>query len=191
MNLIEDSRRQTDVLRFPGMKLRRKLSLAIRPWLRLVSYAPFQGLRLAGLRVARAKIGKDVVLAPGVAVHSPWRLSIGSHTNIARHVKLDARGYLKIGDNVNVSEEVAVWTAEHDVQSPEFSMTRAAVVIEDRVWVCFRSIILPGVILGEGCVVASGSVVTKNVPPFSIVAGVPARVIGRRNNSLTYILGNL
>jgi acetyltransferase-like isoleucine patch superfamily enzyme len=69
-------------------------------------------------------------------------------------------------------------------------MTRHAVIIEDYVWLCFRSIILPGVKLGKGCVVASGAVVTKDVPPFTVVAGVPARVVGTRNQSLTYRLGN-
>jgi acetyltransferase-like isoleucine patch superfamily enzyme len=149
-----------------------------------------QWIRLLALKAARAALGDDINLSPGVDVLSPWRLSIGSHTNIARHVHLDARGTLVIGDNVNISEEVAVWTAEHDIQSAEFTMTRHAVVIEDYVWLCFRSIILPGVKLGRGCVVASGAVVTKEVPPFTVVAGVPARVVGTRNQSLTYHLGN-
>jgi acetyltransferase-like isoleucine patch superfamily enzyme len=63
-------------------------------------------------------------------------------------------------------------------------------VIGNYVWVCFRSIILPGVSVGQGSVVASGSVVAKDVPPFSVVAGAPARVIGTRNRALSYRLGN-
>jgi acetyltransferase-like isoleucine patch superfamily enzyme len=176
--------------RFLGIRRTAQLSLAIRPWLRIVSYAPLQSLRLLGLTLAGAKIGGDIVLSPGVEVLSPWRLSIGSHTNIARHVRLDSRGGLTIGDNVNISEEAAIWTAEHDIQSPDFCMTRAPVAIGNYVWVCFRSIILPGVSVGQGSVVASGSVVTKDVPPFSVVAGAPARVIGTRNRALSYRLGN-
>jgi acetyltransferase-like isoleucine patch superfamily enzyme len=166
-----------------------RISLAIRPWMRVISYAPMRCLRILGLRLAKAKISSNVLLEPGVVVLSPWRLSIGSHTNIARGVRLDARGQLSIGDNVNISEEVAVWTAEHDIQSPTFPITRGAVVIEDYVWLCFRCIVLPGVTLGKGSVIASGSVVTKNVPPFSFVAGVPARVVRTRNQHLTYRLG--
>jgi acetyltransferase-like isoleucine patch superfamily enzyme len=128
-------------------------------------------------------------LMPGVEVFSPWRLAVGSHTNIGRHVHLDARGDLKIGDNVNISDEVAVWTAEHDIQAEDFPIIRGPVIVENRVWLCFRSIILPGVRLGEGCVVASGAVVTKDVPPFTVVGGVPAKVIGDRNRCLTYELG--
>jgi|HubBroStandDraft_5_1064220.scaffolds.fasta_scaffold315333_1 acetyltransferase-like isoleucine patch superfamily enzyme len=158
--------------------------------MRLVSYAPLQALRLLGLVSAGATIGRDVVLKPGVEVLSPKSLTIGSHTNIGRYVHLDSRGGLTIGDNVNISDEVAIWTAEHDIQSPEFAMTKGPVVIGSRVWLCFRSIVLPGITLGEGCVVASGAVVTKDIPPFAVVAGVPAKVIGSRNNELTYQLGN-
>jgi maltose O-acetyltransferase len=69
-------------------------------------------------------------------------------------------------------------------------MTRGSVVIGARVWLCFRSIVLPGATLGEGCVVAPGAVVAKDIPPFAVVAGVPAKVIGSRNKELTYQLGN-
>jgi acetyltransferase-like isoleucine patch superfamily enzyme len=158
--------------------------------MRLVSYAPLQYLRLRGLEVAGATIGRDVVLKPGVEVLSPRGLKIGSHTNIGRHVQLDSRGGITIGDNVNISDDAAIFTAEHDIQSPDFLTTSAPVVIGDRVWLCFRSIVLPGVTLGEGCVVASGAVVTKDTLPFSVVAGVPAKVIGSRRRELTYQLGN-
>lgn len=175
---------------FLGSRRTAHFSLAIRPWLRIVSYAPLQSLRLLGLTLAGAKTGENIALSPGVEVLSPWRFSIGSNTSIARHVRLDSRGGLTIGDHVNISEEAAIWTAEHDIQSPDFCMTRAPVVIGNYVWVCFRSIILPGVSVGEGAVVASGAVVTKNVPPFSVVAGVPAKVIGSRSKALSYRLGN-
>lgn len=173
--------------RLPGATQRR---LVKRAWMRLVSYAPFQFLRLLGLVVAGAEIGRDVVLKPGVEVLSPRSLKIGSHTNIGRHVQLDSRGGITIGDNVNISDSAAIFTAEHDIQSPSFDTTSAPVVIGARVWLCFRSIVLPGVRLGEGCVVASGAVVTKDVPPFCVVAGIPAKVIGTRAKALTYQLGN-
>jgi acetyltransferase-like isoleucine patch superfamily enzyme len=177
------------IKRLLGVRMADRLRLAIRAWLRVVSYAPMPSLRLLGLAASGAKIGTDVILMPGVEVFSPWRLVVGSHTNIGRHTHLDARGDLTIGDNVNISDEVAVWTAEHDIQAEDFAMSRGPVVVGDRVWLCFRSIVLPGVKLGEGCVVASGAVVTKDVPPFSVVAGIPAKVIGDRNKYLTYELG--
>jgi maltose O-acetyltransferase len=166
------------------------LRVATKTCLRWASHAPLQCLRLLALRLAGAKIGQDIVLAPGVEIFSPWRLSIGSHTNIGRCSHLDSRGDLRIGDNVNISDEVAIWTAEHDVQSVDFRMTRGPVTIGNRVWICFRSIIMPGVRLGEGSVIAAGSIVTRNVEPFTIVAGVPAKAIGCRNRELTYQLGD-
>jgi acetyltransferase-like isoleucine patch superfamily enzyme len=173
-----------------GVKMAERLRCAMRAWLRIVSYAPMRPLRLLGLAAAGAKIGKDVILMSGVEVFSPWRLVVGSHTNIGRHAHLDARGDLTIGNNVNISDEVAVWTAEHDIQAEDFPITRGPVVVGDRVWLCFRSIVLPGVSLGEGCVVASGAVVTKDVPPFTVVGGIPAKVIGDRSRCLTYELGD-
>lgn len=159
-------------------------------YLRLASYAPLQSLRILGLKLAGSKIGEDLVLAHGARVFSPWKLSIGSHTNIGNSVYLDARGRLSIGDNCNISSEAAIWTAEHDIQCPEFAMTRAPVVIANRAWVCFRAIVMPGVTVGEGAVVASGAVVTKDVAPFTVVAGVPAKAIGKRSSDLTFQLGN-
>jgi acetyltransferase-like isoleucine patch superfamily enzyme len=160
-----------------------------RAWMRFVSYAPLQFLRLLGLVAAGATIGADIVLKPGVEVLQPRSLKIGSHINIGRDCHLDSRGGLTVGDNVNISDEVAIWTAEHDIQSATFDMTTAPVVIGDRAWLCFRCIVMPGVTLGEGCVVASGSIVTKDVPAFAVVAGIPAKVIGSRNRKLTYELG--
>lgn len=164
--------------------------LVRRAWMRLVSYAPLQFVRLFGLGMSGATIGHDVVLKPGVEVLSPKTLIIGHNTNIGRNAHLDSRGGLTIGDNVNISDDVAIWTAEHDIQSPDFVMTTAPVLIGARVWLCFRSTVLPGVTVGEGCVVATGAVVTKDVPPCSVVAGIPAKVIGKRSKELTYQLGN-
>jgi acetyltransferase-like isoleucine patch superfamily enzyme len=161
-----------------------------RALMRFVSFAPFQFLRLLGLAAAGVRMGSDIVLKPGVEVLAPKNLTIGSHLHIGRNVHLDSRGGLTIGDNVNISDDVAIWTAEHDIQSPEFVMTTGRVVVGARVWLAFRCIVMPGVTLGEGCVVASAAVVTKDVPPFTVVAGIPAKVIGSRSSELTYELGN-
>jgi putative colanic acid biosynthesis acetyltransferase WcaF len=168
---------------------RRIIRLLIEVWLWLMSWAPTHAMRVFGLRIAGAKIGRNVAIGRGARALYPWRLSIGANTIIGLRVCLDARGGLTIGSSCNIADDIAVWTAEHDIQSPEFAMTEAPTIIGDRVWICYRSILLPGVNVGEGSVVASGSVVTKGVPPFSVVGGVPAKVIGKRNEHLTYQLG--
>ncbi len=94
-----------------------------------------------------------------------------------------------IGDNVSVSPEVTILTAQHRVDDPEFRVENRRVVIEDHVWIGTRATILPGVTLGRGCVVAAGAVVTRDVAPFVIVGGVPARPVGTRPESAAaYVL---
>jgi acetyltransferase-like isoleucine patch superfamily enzyme len=83
---------------------------------------------------------------------------------------------------------VWIWTLEHDPQSPDFATVGGPVTIEDYAWVGCRVVILPGVCIGKGAVVAAGAVVTKDVPPYAIVGGVPARTIGERAPDLRYQL---
>jgi maltose O-acetyltransferase len=98
-------------------------------------------------------------------------------------------GYpLIIGNNVSIAGEVRIYTMEHDVDSPDFAETGAAVVIEDYVVIGSRVTILPGVHIGKGAVVASGAVVTKDVPSFTVVGGVPAVFIRNRSRDLHYTL---
>jgi maltose O-acetyltransferase len=110
---------------------------------------------------------------------------IGENTRINRGCMLDLRGGLTIGDDVSVSPEVAILTASHGVNDPAFSLEHAPVAIHDHVFVGTRAMILPGVTLGRGCVVAAGSVVTRDVDPLAIVAGAPARPVGERDPAAT------
>jgi acetyltransferase-like isoleucine patch superfamily enzyme len=113
-------------------------------------------------------------------------VTIGDGSVIGFDAILDGRGGLTIGRNVNLSSEVAIWTAQHDHRSPTFAARCAPVTIGDRAWLSFRTTILPGVTIGDGAVVAAGAVVTTDVPPFAIVGGIPARIIGVRTRELSY-----
>jgi acetyltransferase-like isoleucine patch superfamily enzyme len=116
-------------------------------------------------------------------------LTIGAYSRINRDCCLDARGPLRIGDNVSISPEVTILTAFHRMDDPKFRVETRPVVIEDHAWVGTRATILSGVTLGRGSVVAAGAVVTRDVAPLEIVAGVPARPIGRRPaEAVTYTL---
>jgi maltose O-acetyltransferase len=98
---------------------------------------------------------------------------------------LDGRGgTIAIGDYVDIAPEVQIWTLEHDPMDPAFGVKSAGVVIEDHAWIASRAILLPGVRVGKGGVVAAGAVVTRDVEPYTIVAGVPARPIGMRTMEL-------
>ena len=107
-------------------------------------------------------------------------VSIGANSRINRDCMMDVRGGVTIGDNVSISPQVAISTAAHSALDPAFRVEIRPVVIEDNVWIGMRATILGGVTLGRGCVVAAGAVVTKDVPPLTIVGGVPARPVGMR-----------
>jgi maltose O-acetyltransferase len=115
-------------------------------------------------------------------------IEIGNNTVINRGCYLDGRMGLYVGDNVSISPEVYILTLQHDHDDPWFSTKGSSVYIEDRVWIGVRAIILPGVQIGEGAVIAAGAVVNKNVPPYTIVGGIPAAPIKERNHDLYYQL---
>lgn len=102
---------------------------------------------------------------------------------------LDGRHYqIRTGSDVSIGPEASILTLGHDPQSPEFANKGGDVIIGDRVWIAYRAMVLPGVTIGEGAVVAAGSVVTKDVEPYTVVAGNPARVISKRSSELSYSL---
>lgn len=157
--------------------------------LKFIGYMPSQLVRKNALRLSGAKLSLGVLVHHGFWVQSPSNLAVGSNSVIGDHAILDARGGLRIGSRVCLSSWVAIWTGQHDWQSIDFAYDAAPVSIGDYAWLSFRSVILPGVCVGEGAVVAAGAVVTKDVPPYSLVAGVPAKVIGERPRNLRYPLG--
>lgn len=134
-------------------------------------------------------------LAPGSSIHwraefyAPERIEVGPHVVIGDSCFLDGRSGLTIGENVNLGSHVSIYTREHDVQSPDFAETGAPVVIERYAWVASHAVVLPGVTIGEGAVVAAAAVVTKDVPRYTIVGGNPARHLRDRSEDLTYQLG--
>ena len=150
-------------------------------FLSLIRHIPSRHLRLYILRVMGAKIAKHVSMFHSVDIRHPQGLSIDSGCSIGPRVLLDARKSIKIGRNVTIAYEAIIWTLHHDMNSKDFKSIGKSVTIEDYAWICSRSIILPGVTIGRGAVVASGAVVTKDVPEFTVVGGVPARVIGKRD----------
>jgi acetyltransferase-like isoleucine patch superfamily enzyme len=116
---------------------------------------------------------------------------IGRNSIVNRDCCLDGRAPLRIGDNASISPYVVILTTQHGVNDPDFGLTSAPVVLEDHVWVGTRAMIMPGVRVGRGAVVAAGAVVTRDVEPCTIVGGVPARVIGRRAVEPGYQLRDL
>ena len=147
----------------------------------LVSQLPWLKLRMVWWRIF-FDIGQESTVMKGFNVRQLDNIKIGRRTNINPSCMFDSRGgEIFIGDYVDISPEVNIWTLQHNTQSPVFETIGGSVSIEDFVWIGNRAIILPGVTIGRGSVVAAGSVVTRSVEPNSIVGGVPARKIGNRN----------
>jgi acetyltransferase-like isoleucine patch superfamily enzyme len=133
-------------------------------------------------------MGRESVIYNGCELRDPHQIAIGDFTSIGDRCILDGRGGLRIGNSVNFSTGVWVWTMQHKVNDPVFGCESSPVVIEDYAWISCRTVVLPGVHVGKGAVVAAGAVVTKDVEPYTIVGGVPAKKIGERSRDLDYRL---
>ena len=155
----------------------------------VTGHIPSHRIRCSVYRIFGLKIEKNSYIYGKAEIRSPRQISIGHNTMIGHNAILDGRGGLEIGNNVNMSSGVWIWTVEHDVHDNNFCSVTDRVVIEDYSWISCRTVILPGVRIGYGAVVCAGAVVTKSVEPFSIVAGVPAKKIGEREKNLKYTLG--
>lgn len=143
---------------------------------------PSHHIRRFYMRLYGAKIGQGSSIHMGSRFFSLKNLIIGDDTIIGERAFLDGRAPLKIGSHVDIASEVMIYNSEHDINSDDFKAILAAVEIGDYVFIGPRVIILPGVKIGRGAVVAAGAVVTKDVPEFAVVGGVPAKVIGQRQN---------
>lgn len=146
----------------------------------LVSLVPSRNVRRWLYNAVGGGINRTVSMFRTVKIRNPKGLMIGDNSSIGPNVLLDARSGLEIGKCVTVAYDAIIWTLHHDMNSPSFEGKGGKVIIEDYAWLCSRCIILPGVKIGKGAVVASGAVVSKDVEPFSIVGGIPAKVIGQR-----------
>lgn len=156
-----------------------------------VMWVPFHALRLFFLRCVLKNLGRHTAICRHVEIRSPYRVSIGNHCSINKYVLLDGRGKgIVIGNNVDIAQECNIWTLQHDYDSPVYATEGKLTVIEDYVWIASRCTILPGVRIGRGAVIAACSVVTKDVPPLSIVAGCPAKIIRKRQDNMKYQLGH-
>ena len=135
----------------------------------------------------RVTIGKYAIIRPGNLYGGEMGegLKIGDHSNIGPYSYIGCSGYIEIGNQVMISPRVSIYAENHVFDDTSHTIKsqgvkRKKVVIEDDCWIAANSIILAGVTIGKGSVVAAGSVVTSDVPPYSVVGGVPARLIKKR-----------
>jgi len=158
--------------------------------LRWIGHIPSHTIRNMKYRFFGVKIGKGSTFHMWANFFDPKNIEIGIDTIIGDHAFLDGRDKLKIGNHVDIASQVMIYNSEHDLESDNFSAILAPVEIGDYVFIGPRVTIMPNVKIGKGAVVAGGAVVTKDVEPFTIVGGVPAKLIGERQiKNLNYRLG--
>ena len=152
----------------------------------IVSYIPISYVRKLWYRLLRCKIGKHSRIDMNNYILGLRRIKIGKFTHINHGCLLDGRGGISIGDDVSISFNTSIFTGSHKIDDSRFPGKFYPVRIENHVYIGANATILQNVTIGEGAVVAAGSVVTKNVEPYTVVAGVPAKKIADRINFLDY-----
>lgn len=123
--------------------MKRFISDCYHLFIAIVMSIPFHRLRIFVLRCFKMKIGKHTAICRNVDIRSPYRIVIGSHSTINKNVVLDGRVGVTIGDNVDIAQDVHVWSLQHDYNSPSYASIGNSVVIEDYVWIASRVTILP------------------------------------------------
>lgn len=167
--------------------LTKKNKLARLAWnvFALFFFRPFVGplfryYRSFVLRLWGAKIGAHCAISSGVKIWAPWNLVCGDYVAVAKGVELYNVAPIRIGSHVTVSQGAYLCTASHDIAYRLKPLVSGSITLGDFAWVCARAIVMRGVAVNEGSVVAAGAVVSKDIPSWTVVGGNPARVIKNR-----------
>ncbi len=160
-----------------------------RPWLVIAlwhfigapllrsNWLPVSSVKVALLRAFGAHIGTGVYIKPGIKVKFPWYLRVGDYSWVGEHVWIDNLCPVTIGSHVCVSQGAYLCTGNHDWTTPNMKLFTRRINLRDGCWVGAMSVVCPDVTLGEGAVLAAGSVAAKEIPAFEIWAGNPARFV--------------
>jgi putative colanic acid biosynthesis acetyltransferase WcaF len=174
---------QVDRLRSPHslrVKLLRLAWAAVEMTLFRLSFHTMSGWRSFLLRRFGAKVGRRSKIRRSVRVYYPWNLVIGELCIIGDDVRLYDLGQMTIGDRVMISQEAYLCAGTHDHTDPALPLLTPPITIGADAWICARAFIGPGVSVGQGAIVAACGVAVKDVEPWTIVGGNPAKFIGKR-----------
>ncbi len=155
----------------------------VMQWLFVSSWIPGSAHRRWLLRRFGAHIGEGVVVKPGVRVKFPWRLAIDDHAWIGEDVWIDNLVEVSIGSDCCVSQGAYLCTGSHDWSRQAFDLITRPITIKAGAWIAARAVVGPGVTIGEGAVLALGSVATKDLAHWMIHQGVPAVPVRPRAHS--------
>lgn len=155
----------------------------------LIGRFPSRSIRKMYLRVYLKGFGKGTSVQLRCRFLNGRKIIIGEHNVINFGCLFDGRKYsITVGDHTSIGPEASILTLGHDPQSELFEDKGGDVRIGHHVWIAYRAVVMPGVSIGDGAVIAAGAVVTSDVEAWSIYAGVPARKIGERKPGMDYKL---
>lgn len=140
----------------------------------------FAGWKRMLLRLFGAKMSSTAIVYASAKVFMPWNLVMDDYACIADGVDCYNAAPIHIGVNATVSQRAYLCTASHDISDPHHRQIQRPINIEDRAWVCAEAFVGPGVTVGEGAVVGARGCAYKDVEPWTVVGGNPARVIKKR-----------
>lgn len=194
--LIQEIRHILVILKFsflqpiiiPLKEIRHICSEFLRQYIanEIISHVPFHNIRLFYYKyICSIKIADQASIHMRTTIVGT-DIQIGINSVINRNCLLDGRSGIRIGNNVSVSPDVQLITGSHDLNSDKFKYIGKPIFVGDFAWIGSRATILQGVTIGEGAVVAVGAVVTKDVAPYTVVGGIPAKKIRNRNRNLNY-----
>lgn len=130
-------------------------------------------------------ISPKAVLYGGFEMRSPWNIHIGEAV-IGVGALLDGRRGIWIDNRVCLAQNVKIFTLQHDVNDVHFAAVGGGIKLEQYSWISSGTTILPGLTVGKGAVLASGAIATKDLEPYGVYAGIPAKKITERNQNLDY-----
>jgi len=145
-----------------------------------LSPRPCFGWRRFVLRCFGAKIGAHVNTYPSTWIYFPWNLTVGDWSAMGEETFIYNLGPVTLGEKVTVSHRAQLCAGTHDYTQPDLPLIKPPIIIENQAWVCADAFVGPGVTVGEGAIVGARAVAMKNVAPWTIVAGNPAKPIRLR-----------
>lgn len=157
-------------------------------WLTLwqLCWKRFYALRIILLRVFGARLPLHNEMAGSTWIEIPWNLAVGEYSAIGPRVTIYNLGLITIGSNTVISQDSYLCGGTHDYTKPTMPLIKVPITIGNHVWICAGAFIGPGVTIGEGVVVGARAVVTKDIEPWTVVAGNPAKVIKRRDHKESF-----
>lgn len=155
----------------------------------IINKIPSRHLRRWFYQLMGARLGKDVFPCRRVEVLLPKGLDLADRVAVGWFAELDARGGITVGHDSCISSHAKLITGSHDIDDPEYTADFRPIHMGHHCWVGTGAMVLGGVTIGDGAVVAAGAVVTKDIPPYEVWGGVPARFIRKRETNLTYTSG--